>query len=343
MDHETLEALKRQSLQRPLSRRDFVRVLTIAASAGPGLVAAGLAGCRMTSEQRAEAGAAIAGNLGKLPLVAFGTRLGGMKVTPLCIAQDWNSDLIAPAVEMGVNFVHKAGYWRSGRDIPEELSKQPRESYYTDITVDSTPDGPDDEDRAYNQVKSSLDKNGLKYYDIFRAHFGWRSVDDFKKKIGTYKAFQRLKREGLVKYFGVSQHGAPFDGGYAPYTEVIRAEIDSGIVDAMQVWCAYGYPAEVTDVFAAASKAGIAMTAMKIYAQGNDRMRSDAGRMAALKAEGKVGRACIRHVMSLKRPDGQPIFQTCVSNLANQSVFEENAGGVSPKVSIADGLAVPIS
>ena len=41
MDNELLESLKRKSRIKPLSRRDFVRALTIAASAGPGLLAAG--------------------------------------------------------------------------------------------------------------------------------------------------------------------------------------------------------------------------------------------------------------------------------------------------------------
>jgi predicted aldo/keto reductase-like oxidoreductase len=273
--------------------------------------------------------------MGKLPKKAFGTRLGGMKITPVCISQDWHTDLLEPALSMGVNFIHKAGYWG---EVPEAIKSLPRESYYTDITVDSTPNNPDDYDRAYNQVSHSLEKNGLKYYDIFRAHFGWRNVNDFKTKTGTYKAFQRLKREGKVKYFGVSQHGGPFDGGYASYPEMIQAEIDSGIVDAMQVWFAYKYPKEVEEVFAKASKAGIGMTAMKIFAQGNGKMRSDAARMNALKASGKVGRACIREVMTTRRPDGKPIFHTCVSALGNLQIFEENVGGVSKAVALRDGF-----
>jgi predicted aldo/keto reductase-like oxidoreductase len=332
---EQLEYLKKQSNGKPLSRRDFMRVLTAAASAGPGMLAVGLTGFSLTRDQRAEAAGAMAAGLGKLPKVPFGTRMGKMTVSPICISQDWNGDLYGPAIEMGVNFIHKAGYWGS---VPDEIKKLPRESYYTDITVDSTPNRPDDEDRAYNQVKSSLDRNGLKYYDIFRAHFGWRSVNDFKTKTGTYKAFQRLKREGLVKYFGVSQHGGPFDGGYAPYTEMIAAEIDSGIIDAMQVWCAYGYPKEVIEVFAKASKAGIGMTAMKMFAQGSGRMRNNPAQMSDLKSDGKVGRACARYIMSLKRTDGKPIFQTCVSALGNQQVFEENIGGISPKVTLNDGF-----
>jgi len=50
------------------------------------------------------------------------------------------------------------------------------------------------------------------------------------------------------------------------------------------------------------------------------------------------GRALIREVMNVKRPDGKPIFHTCVSNLQSQSVFEENVGGISPKVAMRDGF-----
>lgn len=329
-----------QAPAQSLSRRDFVRVLSAAAAAGPGLIAAGLGGFALTASQRAEAAEAIVAGLGKLPKRALGTRLGGMKVTPICISADWNGDLIAPALAMGVNFIHKAGYWNS---VPEEVRKLPRESYYTDITVDSTPNNPDDFDRAYNQVAQSLQRNGLKYYDIFRAHFGWRSVNDFKTKTGTYRAFQRLKREGKVKYFGVSQHASSHDGGYPTYPEIIQAEIDSGLIDSMQVWYSYGYPKDVEEIFAKASKAGIGMTAMKLCAHGLGKMRGDAQRMAELKAPNQPGRAVVRYAMSVRRPDGKPIFQTCVSALGNLEHFEENIGGVSPKVSLRDGFATELA
>ena len=347
MQDEKLIHLQQQSQQKPLSRRDFVSVLTVAASAGPGLVATGLTGFALTRTQRAEAAEAIVGGLGKLPKVQLGNKMGKMMVTPLFIASDWNRDLFAPAVEMGINFIHKAGYW--GKNVPEEIKSLPRESYYTDITVDNTPNRPDDEEAAYNQVNSSLQKNGLKYYDIFRAHRGWKSRKSFNNgDNASYRAFKRLKREGKVKYFGVSQH--PYtktvkaDGNIdyperiEKYAEMIQAEIESGLVDAMQVWYSYGYPKEVEAVFAKASKAGIGMTAMKIFAHGSGKMRGDAAKMAEMKAEGMAGRAVIRYAMTVKRPDGKPIFHSCVSNLQNQATFEENAGGVSTKVALLDGF-----
>jgi hypothetical protein len=85
------------------------------------------------------------------------------------------------------------------------------------------------------------------------------------------------------------------------------------------------------------------MTAMKICAHGLGKMRGDAQRMSELKAPNQPGRAATRYVMSVRRPDGKPIFQTCVSALGNLEHFEENIGGVSPKVSLRDGFATELA
>lgn len=342
---EQIDRLKLQSQEKPLTRRAFMRVLTLAGAAGPGLMATGLSGFALTRTQRVEAMEMIVDGMGKLPHVDLGKRLGHMKIAPICISQDWNRDLMGPAIEMGINFIHKAGYW--GGNVPDEIKKLPRESYYTDITVDTTSPGhdPDNFDQAYNQVVNSLDRNGLQYYDIYRAHYGWHTPDKVKAENNTsYKAFLKLKKEGKVKYFGVSQH--PYvDQSNAEkrdeYAQIINAIIDSGIVDSMQVWFSYGYAKETQDVFAKASKAGIAMTAMKINAHGRGKM--DAAKMAELKAPDKEGRALLRYVMGLKREDGKPIFQTCVSALGNINTFEENVGGVSPKVALLDSYQDPIA
>lgn len=335
--NEQLELFQQQSQQKPLSRRDFLRVLTIAGTAGAGCAAAAFAGINLTRHQRSDVAALVTDGLKKLPKRKLGTRLGGMMVTPICISSDWNPELLASALDVGINFIHKAGYWRR---MPDEVKPLPRDSYYTDITVDSTPNNPDDFDRAYNQVATALDRTGLRYFDIMRAHFGWHSVDAFKNQTGTYRAFQKLKREGKVRYFGVSQHANLYDNPYPSYPEIIQAEIDSGLIDSMQVWFSYGFPKEVEEVFAKASKAGIGMTAMKTFAYGGGKMRNDPARMAELKADGMAGRACIRHVLTTHRPDGKPIFQTCVSAIGNMQVFEENVGGASQSVALRDGFTL---
>jgi predicted aldo/keto reductase-like oxidoreductase len=265
--------------------------------------------------------------------------MGNMQVTPVCMSQDWNRELIGPALALGINFIHKAGYWGN---VPEEIKALPRESYYTDITVDNTSPGhdPDNYDEAYNQVSQSLERNGLKYYDIYRAHYGWHTPEKIMQANNTsYKAFLKLKKEGKVRYFGVSQHPYAGPSEEIPnYPQIIQALIDSAIVDSMQVWYSYGYPTEVKEIFAKASKAGIAMTAMKINAHGRAKMGADPARMKELKADGMVGRALLREVLTVKRADNRPIFQTCVSNLGNMQMFEENVGAFGTKVARLDGF-----
>jgi diketogulonate reductase-like aldo/keto reductase len=315
---------------RSLSRRDFVRTLA-AATAGSGFIGTALAGCRLTASQRTEAGEALTDKLGKLPRRPLGTRMGDMHVTPVVISQDWSPDLYAPALAAGINFVHKAGYWTS---LPEEFKAIPRESYYTDITVDSTPNNPDDEEGAYRQVTESLRRNGLRYYDIMRCHYGWKSVDEMKQKRGTHRAFARLKKEGKVRYLGVSQH--PF----VAYPEIIAAEIEEGLIDSMQVWYSYGTDSATQEIFAKAHKAGIGMTAMKVFANGQGRMRGDAAKQAEMKAPGMVGRSLIRYALTVHGSEGKPVFDCCVSQLRNFEMFEENVGAASPKIAAADGFGL---
>jgi diketogulonate reductase-like aldo/keto reductase len=315
---------------RNLSRREFVRTLA-AATAGSGFIGAALAGCTLSSSQRAEAAEALTDKVGKLPKRRLGTRMGDMHVTPVVMSHDWSRDLYGPALAAGINFVHKAGYWNS---MPEEFKNIPRESYYTDITVDSTPNNPDDEEGAYRQVTQSLEKNGLRYYDIMRCHYGWKSVDEMKQKRGTHRAFERLKKEGKVRYLGVSQHP------YVGYPEMIAAEIQEGLIDSMQVWYSYGTDSATQQIFEMAHKAGIGMTAMKVYANGHNRMRGDEAKQAEMKAPGMVGRSLIRYALTIHGSDSKPIFDCCVSQLRSFEMFEENVGAASPKIAAAEGFGL---
>lgn len=314
---------------RTLSRREFAQVLG-GAIVGGGLIATALKGFHLTPSQRAEAAEATTDQLGKLPRRQLGTRMGKMEIAPIILCSDWNRDLYGPGLELGLNFVHKAGYWRR---MPDEFKNIPRESYYTDITVDSTPDNPDDEDKAYNQVVDSLKNNGLGYYDIFRAHYGWKSVQIMKEQRGTHRAFARLKKEGKVKYFGVSQHP------YVPYPEMLSAQIDEGLIDSIQLWYAYKDP-NFTEICQKAHKAGIGLTAMKVYDQNHNKMRRDEARQAEVKANGKIGRALIRHTLTMTGEDGKPIIDACVTSLRNLDQFEENLGAFATKAAATDGFKI---
>lgn len=313
---------------RTLSRREFVRLLG-AAAAGTGLVAACFRGMNLTPAQRAEAAEAITDRLGKLPLRNFGTRLGKLQVAPMMICQDWPAEFMLPSVQLGMNYVHKAGYWGA---LPEPFKKLDRESYITDITVDSTPNNPDDEEKAYQQVVMSLQRSGLGYFDIMRAHFGWKSVAEMKEKRGTYRAFERLKKEGKVRYFGASQHD------WVHYPEIVAAEIEDGVIDALQVFHSFGATPADVEILGKAAAAGIGVSAMKVWSRGGALMQKDLERQKALKAEGKPGRALMRHVLTATDPKGTVYISGIVSNVRNFEQFEENVGAVATAACAADGF-----
>ena len=327
---------------RPLSRREFVRILSATAASG-GMISAALSGYLLTPSQRAEAAEAILDKIGKLPKRRLGSRMGHMEVSRIVYCQDNNPEMIGPCLAAGMNFIHKASYWPNRDAVPAELKRLPRESYYTDITVDNTSPGhnPDNYDEAYNQVIEQLDRTGFKYFDIFRAHYGWHTLASFNKgKNASYEAFKRLKREGKVRYFGVSQHAGPREN-YERYATMIQAQIESGVIDSMQLWISYTATPDELEAFEKAHKAGIGITAMKTIAQGYGKMRGDAERQAELKAAGMPGRACIRYVLlGLKGSDGKPYVDCCVSNLRNFQQLEENLGAVADRAAALDGLEV---
>jgi len=331
-----LDDLKLKSREKPLTRRDFVQALTLGASAGPGLIASALSGFALTATQRAEAHEAIVAGLGKLPTVKLGPRLGNMEIARIILCQDSAQDLIEPSLAAGMNFIHKAAYWpRNG--VPAAVRKLPRDSYYCDVTVDNTLPGhnPDDEEDAYHQVSDQLDRTGLKYFDIFRAHRGWKSRKSFNGgDNASHRAFKRLKREGKVRYFGVSQHATA--GEYEDYVTMIDAEIASGVVDSIQCWISYDSKPEILAAFERAHRAGIAITAMKTIRYGGDKMKKDAAKQAELKAPGLMGRSCLRYALSLKGADGHSFVDCAVVNLQNTDQFEENLGSISEKVALRD-------
>jgi aryl-alcohol dehydrogenase-like predicted oxidoreductase len=330
--------LSAQRAPRNLTRREFVRKLSAAAGSA-GLITAAFTGCALSRSQRAEATEAVLDGIGKVPKVKLNKRLGGMEVGRVVICQDNSPALLQPCIEAGMNFVHKAGYYRSG--LPEELKKLPRDSYFVDTTVDNTSPGhePTNEEEAYNQVITELDKTGMKYFDVFRAHYGWRTLDSFNNgNNASYKAFTRLKKEGKVKYFGVSQHTG--NGDYEPYAKMIQAQIDSGLIDTMQVWLSYATKPEELAIFEKAHKSGISITAMKVNAHGAGKMSQDAAKQAELKTQDMVHRACLRYVFDLKGANGKPWVDMAVTSLRNFSHFEENVGAVANKVALADGFHI---
>lgn len=237
-----------------LTRRDFLRVGTAGAA---GLALGGLGGLT------ANASAATADASGKLPRRRYGRT--GLDISVLVGASDWSPAVIPLAVQQGVNYWHKAHRW-TAETLPAAIKSQPRESYYLEVVVDRVGGdnlhGHIDEEQHYQFVKQCVARSGVGYYDVFKFHFGYHSVEEARTELGMVRAFERLKKEGLVKHLALSQHHYNNIGGNMAY-DIVSYLIEHSPYEAAQFFHTYGDPQPITDVLALAKKNDFGTIAMK--------------------------------------------------------------------------------
>jgi uncharacterized protein len=236
-----------------LTRRDFLRV---GAAGATGIALAGVDG--LAAEVPPAAGAA-----GKLPRRRYGRT--GLEISALVGAADWSKDVIPLAVEQGVNYWHKAHRWTAD-SMPAAIKSQPRESYYLEVVVDRVGGdhnkGRIDEEQHYQFVKQAVAKSGVGYFDVFKFHFGYHSVEEAKNDPGVVRAYERLKKEGLVKHLAISQHHYNNIGGDMAY-DILPYLMDHSPYEAAQFFYTYGDKKQVEDVLALAKQKDFGTIAMK--------------------------------------------------------------------------------
>ena len=237
-------------------------------------------------------------------------RLGrtNLMISEIVGARDWNRVLYQPALDMGVNYWHKAGYWRS---LPEEFAKIDRESYYTDNTV-----GTLDYDEAIQQTEERLKQSGMKYFDFFKIQSAYSSVEDFKTKTGVLKAFDHLKKQGKVHYLACSQH--------SNVPEVSSALIESGLFDALQPAFSFGAGKDFLEMLKLAKKHDVGIICMKTMG-GLDAFKKNKELMSTFGPEGMPVRALLRWILSV------PGVTACVMRPENFDEFNENMGAAMGK------------
>lgn len=232
-----------------LSRRDMMRL------GATGVAASGLVSLPVLGAEQAAAD--------KLPRRRYGRT--GLEIGWLVGASDWPKQLVPRAVIAGVNYWHKAQRWNANT-LPPALKSQPRESYYLECVVDRVggdhTHGRIDEEQHYQFVKSRLKDAGVGYYDVFKFHFGYHSVQEAKQNPGMVRAFERLKKEGLVKHLAISQHHYNSIGGDMAW-EILDYLAEHQPFDATQFFHTYGDRKEVDEWIDVAKKKDIATVAMK--------------------------------------------------------------------------------
>ena len=231
-----------------LSRRDVMRI------GATGVAAASMVGLPAKADDQAA---------GKLPKRRYGRT--GLEIGWLVGASDWPKELIPRAIGVGVNYWHKAQRWTADT-LPPALKALPRESYHLECVVDRVGGdhnrGRIDEEQHYQFVKDRLKDAGVGYYDVLKFHFGYHSVEEAKTNPGMVRAFDRLKKEGLVKHLAISQHHYNNIGGGMAW-EILDYLADHQPYDATQFFYTHGDRKEVAEWIEVAKKHDIATIAMK--------------------------------------------------------------------------------
>ena len=159
----------------------------------------------------------------------------------------------------GVNYWHKAQRWTADT-LPPAIKNLPRESYYLECVVDRVNGdhnrGQIDEEQHYQFVKKCLKESGVGYYDVFKFHFGYHSIEEVKQNPGMVRAFERLKKEGLVKHLAISQHHYNNIGGNMAW-EILGYLADNQPYEAAQFFYTYGDRKEVQEWIDVAKKKDI--------------------------------------------------------------------------------------
>jgi predicted aldo/keto reductase-like oxidoreductase len=293
------------------TRRDFIRLGAASATA---MAVGGI---------DALAAGAPAGAAAKLPRRRYGRT--GLDIGVLAGAADWNHDVIPMAVDLGVNYWHKANRW-TAETMPEAIKSQPRESYFLEVVVDRVggdhTHGRIDEEQHYQFVKKSVAKSGVGYFDVFKFHFGYHSIAEAKTELGVIHAFERLKQEGLVKHLALSQHHYNNIGGDMAF-DIVSYLIEHSPYEAAQFFYTYGDRKELDDVLALAKKSDFGTIAMKTMG-GVGRAATDK-KIQALLAEPRYKGSSPATAM-VKWLMANPNLTAAVIATSNFDQLQENAG-----------------
>jgi len=290
--------------KRLIKRREFLKLSSAA-------VVAGLTD-RLTGKPLTESGFTIeeaARKVGRLPRRKLG--YSGREVSILIGAGDLAEAPTEAGILCGVNYWHKVNRWMRG-GAPDSILKN-REAHYCQVTVDRVGrdhyTGSIDEEEHYEFVKEALKRTGLGYFDDMQLHYGYHNTGELRKERGFIRAFERLKKEGLVKHLCLSQHGYAGnsrvqDGQSA--AEILAAVVEDGLYEHAQFIYSYGADPEMDKFMEFARKKGFGTIAMKT-ARGIGRMKQDQAFMDRLPAGVSPHNALVRWLTTRTKLDAAVI------------------------------------
>lgn len=240
----------------------------------------------------------------------------------------------------GMNYWHKANQWmREG--TPEAILKN-REAHICQVTVDRVGgdhyQGHFDEEEHYRFVKEAVKGTGLGYFDDMQLHYGYHNVAELKNDRSFIRAFERLKKEGLVKHLCLTQHsydGSPRVKNGESAAEVLTAVVEDGLYEHAQFMYSYGGDPEMDEFIEFAKSKNFGTIAMKT-ARGIGRMKEDRSFMNKLPEGVAPHNALTRWLTTETNLDA------LVMRVRNLDEFTESYSGAGKKLRPSDALAISL-
>jgi len=240
----------------------------------------------------------------------------------------------------GMNYWHKANRWmREG--TPESILKN-REAHICQVTVDRVGgdhfQGHLDEDEHYRYVKEAVKQTGLGYFDDMQLHYGYHNVSELKNDRSFIRAFERLKKEGLVKHLCLSQHsyaGSPRVDKGESAAEILTAVVEDGLYEHAQFMYSYGGDPEMDEFIKFAKSKNFGTIAMKT-ARGLGRMKEFEEFMETM-PEGTAPHNALTRWLTTETD-----LDAVVMRVRNLDEFTESYSGAGKKLRTSDALAISL-
>jgi predicted aldo/keto reductase-like oxidoreductase len=272
--------------------------------------------------------------VGQLPRRKLG---GGREVSVLVGSATWTREAVEAGIRCGINFWHKAEDWEGS--VPRAIL-QNRDAHYCQVCVDRVrgnhETGAIDEEAHYQLVKRAVQRTGLGYFDDMQFHFGYHSVAELKSNRGFVRAFERLKKEGLVRRLCLSQHSyngnSRVRGGQSA-PEILKAVVEDGVFEHAQFMYSYGEGDAWNDFLALARKKGFGTIAMKTT-RGAGRMSQDKAFMKDFPAGATPHQALARWLTTRTQLDA------AVIQINSLSQFVDTCSGAGKALRAADAEAI---
>lgn len=314
-----------------LERRRFLKLSSTAVLAG--LTGKLIGNPYQHNQSRLEE---VVQKVGKLPRRELG--YSKREVSVLIGMVDMDSLLVEAGALCGMNYWHKANRWmREG--VPEIILKN-REAHYCQITVDRVGSdhygGHFDEEEHYRYVKEAVKTAKFGYFDDMQLHFGYHNVNELKTDRSFIRAFERLKKEGLVKHLCLSQHsydGSPRVKNGESAAEILTAVVEEGIYEHAQFMYSYGSDPEMDKFIEFARERNFGTIAMKT-ARGIGRMKQDQSFMDKLPDGIPPHHALVRWLTTKTKLDA------AVIRVRNLDEFVETYSGAGKELRAQDVRAI---